>query len=92
MTVKGVKSKSESFFSISPGGLELWRKNLWGGGRNLPPPHMDRVKLYTKYLILLFYLYRALKSSKKGKIDGFCPFFIVMEYKRWSNMLTMCDI
>ena len=30
MTVKGVKSKSESFFSISRGVLELWRKNLRG--------------------------------------------------------------
>ena len=28
MTVKGVKLKSESFFLISPGVLELWRKNL----------------------------------------------------------------
>ena len=36
MTVKGVKLKSESFFLISPGVLELWRKNL--GGRIPPPP------------------------------------------------------
>ena len=28
MTVKGVKLKSESFFLMSPGVLELWRKNL----------------------------------------------------------------
>ena len=32
MTVMGVKSKSESFFSISYGVLELWRKNLRRGG------------------------------------------------------------
>ena len=35
-TVKGIKLKSESFFLsfclISPGVLELWRKNLEGGG------------------------------------------------------------
>ena len=31
MTVKGVKLKSESFFVISLGVLELWKKNLWGG-------------------------------------------------------------
>ena len=31
MTVNGVKSKSESFFSISHGLLELWRRNLRGG-------------------------------------------------------------
>ena len=31
MSIKGVKLKSESFFSISPGVLELWRKNLRGG-------------------------------------------------------------
>ena len=35
MSVKGVKS--ESFFSISSGVLELWRKNL-GGGDSAPPP------------------------------------------------------
>ena len=28
MTVKGVKLKSESFFCISPGIFELWRKTL----------------------------------------------------------------
>ena len=37
MSIKGVKLKSESFFPISPGVLELWRKTL-GGGRNPPPP------------------------------------------------------
>ena len=30
MSVRGVKLKSENFFSISPGVLELWRKNLKG--------------------------------------------------------------
>ena len=38
MTVKGVNLKSESFFLISPGVLELWRKNLKRG-----IPGMDRV-------------------------------------------------
>ena len=38
MTVKGVKLKSESFFLISPGVLELWRKSAH------PPPGMDMVK------------------------------------------------
>ena len=42
MTVKRVKLKSESFFLISPGVLELWRKNLRGGGADFPPG-MDRV-------------------------------------------------
>ena len=37
MTVKGVKSKSESFFSISDGVLELWRKNLRGADSASPP-------------------------------------------------------
>ena len=41
MSIKGVKLKSESFFSISPGVLELWRKNLGGGG--IRPPGPDRV-------------------------------------------------
>ena len=43
MSIKGVKLKSESFFSISPGVLELLRKNLRGGGFR-PPPSPDRVK------------------------------------------------
>ena len=38
MTVKGVKSKSESFFSISLGVLELWRKYLRRADSVLPPP------------------------------------------------------
>ena len=42
MTVKGVKLKSESFFSISYGILELRRKTLRGA--DYPPPGMDRVK------------------------------------------------
>ena len=37
MSVKGVRLKSESYSSISPGVLELWRKTL-GGGRIPPPP------------------------------------------------------
>ena len=49
MSGKGVKLKSESFFSISPGVLELWRKTL--GGRRIPPPPPgpDRVKLIHNY-------------------------------------------
>ena len=43
--VKGVKLKSESFFSISHGVLELWRKNLRGAP---PPPGMDRVNQVKK--------------------------------------------
>ena len=38
MTIKGVKLKSESFFSISYGVLELWRKNPNGGGGGFSPP------------------------------------------------------
>ena len=38
MTVKGVKLKSESFFSISYGVLEIWRENPRGGGRIPPLP------------------------------------------------------
>ena len=46
MTVKGVKLKSESFFSISYGVSELWRKNLREG--------VDRVKVYTGESIEVF--------------------------------------
>ena len=46
MSIKGVKLKSESFLSISPGVSELWRKNLRGGGGavSAPLPGPDRVK------------------------------------------------
>ena len=43
ISVKGVKLKSENYFSISPGVLELWRKNLIGGEFRLPPGP-DRVE------------------------------------------------
>ena len=46
MSIKGVKLKSESFFSISPGVLELWRKNLRGAD-STPPPRPDRVNPIT---------------------------------------------
>ena len=42
ISVKGVKLKSENYFLISPGVLELWRKILGGGGGQIPSP--DRVK------------------------------------------------
>ena len=45
MSIKGLKSKLESFFSISPGVLE---KNLRGGGFR-PPPGPDRVKVRSLY-------------------------------------------
>ena len=35
MSVKGVKLKPESYFSIFPGVLELWRKTLGGWKREL---------------------------------------------------------
>ena len=43
MSIKGVKLKSESFFSISPCVLESWRKSLAGADSALPGP--DRVKV-----------------------------------------------
>ena len=38
MSVKGVKLKSANYFLLSPGVLELWRKNLGGGGAESAPP------------------------------------------------------
>ena len=52
MSIKGVKLKSESFFSISPGVLELRRKNL-RGGQIPPPPGPDRVKMLLTGMIMI---------------------------------------
>ena len=48
MYVKGVKLKSESFFSISLCVLELWRKTLGETESPSPPPDMDRVKIFAR--------------------------------------------
>ena len=45
MTVKGVKSKSESLLLISHGVLELWRKNLKGADVKLSVQNNDDAKL-----------------------------------------------
>ena len=52
MSIKGVKLKSESFFSISPGVLELWRKTLGGGG--FRPSGPDMVNPFRSRLFLPF--------------------------------------
>ena len=38
MSIKGVKLKSENLFLISPGVLELWKKNLRGADSAPLPP------------------------------------------------------
>ena len=64
MTIKGVKLKSESFFLISYGLLELWLKNPKGGGGGFHPPSLDRVK------VNLFTFLRVRTSrGKPGKRD-----------------------
>ena len=50
MSIKGVKLKSESFFSISPGVLELWRKNLRGAD-SAPPVQIGLSVIQEKILI-----------------------------------------
>ena len=50
MSIKGVKLKSESFFSISPGVLELWRKNLRGADSAPPPVQIGLSAQMTKSL------------------------------------------
>ena len=74
MSVKGVKLKSESYFLLSPGVLELWRKTLGGGGR-IPPPGPDRVKVYSwksaenwKLPRTEFWTRKVEKYSKRQKI------------------------
>ena len=70
MSIKGVKLKSESFFPISPGVLELWRKSLGGGGGGFrPPTGSDRVKVQMK----CFFLLLNLEEQQKQK-DHRLPF------------------
>ena len=58
MSVKDVKLKSESYFSISPGVLEVWRKNLRGD--RIRPPGPDRVKAEITYTMKCQYSYQPL--------------------------------
>ena len=68
MSIKGVKLKSESFFSISPGVLELWRKNLRGGGFRPPPPVQ---------IGLSFPLRKGASFGSKGKVVS--PILLLVE-------------
>ena len=49
MSVKGVKS--ESYFLLSPGVLELWRKNLRG---RIPLPPVQIGLIVSVYLFLVY--------------------------------------
>ena len=64
MTVKGVKLKSESFFSISCGVLELRRKNPKGADSAAPSPDQDRVKKNVKKLLRNFDYSKSQKAKK----------------------------
>ena len=46
ISIKGVNLKSESYFSISPGVLELWRKTLGGGEDSAPPVQIGLSNLH----------------------------------------------
>ena len=54
MSIKGVKLKSESFFSISPGVLELWRKNLRGAD-SPPPVQIGLKELHAEHISVLYH-------------------------------------
>ena len=66
MTVKGVKLKSESFFSISYGVLELLEENPKGGGRFRPPPGPDRVNALSSVITENFNRFCLLEEVGKG--------------------------
>ena len=53
MSIKGVKLKSERFFSISPGVLELWRKNLREKPMEENPPVQIGLNLANAFKTLL---------------------------------------
>ena len=63
MSMKGVKLKSESFFSISPGVLELWRKNLRGAD-SAPPP----VQIGLMLIFLFLWIARTCKGVTANKL------------------------
>ena len=71
MSIKGVKLKSESFFSISPGVLELWRKNLRGA--DSAPPGPDRVNIDHVIVKSSEYIY-SIHVSSKG-LQDMCSIF-----------------
>ena len=66
MSIKGVKLKSESFFPISPGVLELWRKSLGGGGGE--DSALPQVQIGLKCKWNVFFYCWIWKSSKSRKI------------------------
>ena len=53
MSVKGVKLKSESYFSISPGVLELWRKNLRGADYSPKWMKQTLVSFYLSHFVFI---------------------------------------
>ena len=65
MTVKGVKLKSESFFSISYGVLELLEENPKGGPIP-PPPGPDRVNALSSVITENFNRFCLLEEVGKG--------------------------
>ena len=58
MTIEGVKLKSERFFLISPGVLELWRKNLRGGADSAPLPAWIVLRNYRLIFLLSVSFYK----------------------------------
>ena len=62
MSVKGVKLKSESYFLLSPGVLELWRKNLRGADSALHGQIGLTGKTMSVFLIFTQETYRNVKN------------------------------
>ena len=73
MTVNSVKSKSESFFSISRGVLELWRKNLIRRIRPPPPAliGLNEVSVYIWELTRGISSLKELAGVGKGFLNDF---------------------
>ena len=66
MTVKSVKSKSESFFSISLGVLKVMEENLRGGFRS---PPLALIGLRIQYTEILSELYKYIKFTNLINTD-----------------------
>ena len=78
MTFKGVKLKSEIFFSIFYGVLELWRKNPGGGGGFCPRPGwvlIQSLNFNKNYIITFRMIYSMSGFAEFSWVENFSDYY-----------------